>query len=230
MYIVTTDSVLLVSRREKMNKKSFTLVEILIVLVIVSILASFSIVNYQKTVEAQKDKVCQQNLKVLQAAIDIYALENNALPLSLSQITQEQIYLAHQKVLGSQKENILLCLLRDIFGAKSAQAAGTGITPFGRYYGNDKKVFLCPSDPDYKNKLANINSLTDKDFSYEFDDDENKFLELDTKELKEDDSLILFQDKGPWHKEGLFGKKYSNGIAPSGKPKIIPVTSASHPI
>ncbi len=217
-----------------MGKRSFTLVEILIVLVIVSILASLTITNYQKTVDAQRDKVCQQNLKVLQAAIDIYTLENSALPVSLGQLTPGQIHLAYQKVLGVQKENALLCLLKDIFCLKPAFATPSGKS-FRKYYGGERKVFLCPADPGYKAKLNNINTttLSINDISYNkvgfSSTDESSLLVLG-KLKKDTTTTILFGDTNTWHKSIQGGLPYhGNRVSTAGTIDQINGNSPSYP-
>ncbi len=127
-----------------MNKKSFTLLEILVGLIIIAILASLSIASYRKTIETNDARICKENLKVLQAAIDIYTLENNSLPLTMAQLTPRQIYLAYSRVAAKAKENHLLSSLRKILGIKPALAQN--LPPLPRYYGNNRNVFRCPAD------------------------------------------------------------------------------------
>lgn len=127
-----------------MKRKSFTLIEILVALIIVSILASLSIASFRKTVDLNQEKACIENLKVLQGAIDIYTLENDALPVNLARLTPRQINLAYLKVAGQAKENHLITSLKNIFGIKPALAQP--LPPLSQYYGNNKKVFVCPAD------------------------------------------------------------------------------------
>ena len=49
-----------------MKKTGFTLVEILAAIIILSILTSLSIVAYQKTLETNDERICQQQQKILQ--------------------------------------------------------------------------------------------------------------------------------------------------------------------
>jgi prepilin-type N-terminal cleavage/methylation domain-containing protein len=127
-----------------MKRKSFTLIEILVGLIIISILASLSIASFRKTVAVNEEKACIENLKVLQGAIDIYTLENDALPASLALLTPRQINLAYFKVAGQTKENHLIAALKNIFRIKPALAQP--LPPLSQYYGNNKKVFVCPAD------------------------------------------------------------------------------------
>src|SRR3989338_8715686 len=52
----------LIEEEYNMKKKAFTLVEILVAVIILAFLSSLSLATFQKTAEANKDRVCQQNL------------------------------------------------------------------------------------------------------------------------------------------------------------------------
>lgn len=129
-----------------MKKFAFTLVEVLVGLIIIAVLAALSITTFQKTVQTHNDKLCQENLKVLQGAIEIYTLENNALPVILSQLTQEQINLAYSKVIGTHQDNKFLAFFKNLLGIKPALAASIDRMLPPRYHGNNRKVLRCPSD------------------------------------------------------------------------------------
>jgi len=124
-----------------MKRKSFTLIEILVGLIIISILAALSMASYRKTIETNNERICRENLKTLWKAIDIYTMENDALPATLAQLTPRQIYLAHSQVVGQAKENPLLGVLRNILGIKPALAQS-----LAKYYGSNRNVFRCPAD------------------------------------------------------------------------------------
>lgn len=201
----------------------FTLIEILVALIILSVLASLSVAAYQKTIDANKDKICQQNLKVLAAAVDIYVLENDSLPATLSKLTPQQIHLAYQKVLGkTDSENKFLAFLSNVFSSKPAMAQCTSNVPFGKYYGNKRDVFLCPADPAYKTKIKNIPTgtitLADTYPSYNFIPTGNLSDVVDTSNctLRRDSQFPIFQDKGNWHPKSGIPGKHSNAVTPSG--------------
>src|SRR3989338_8794192 len=126
-----------------MKRKSFTLIEILVGLIIISILAALSMASYRKTIETNNERICRENLKTLWKAIDIYTMENDALPATLAQLTPRQIYLAHSQVVSEQKENLFLSSLRNILGIKPALAQSQ---PLARYYAGNRNVFCCPAD------------------------------------------------------------------------------------
>ena len=189
-----------------MRKKAFTLVEIMIALIIVSVVVSLSIVTFQKTIEANNDKICRQNLKVLQGAIEIYTIENNALPATLSRLTPEQIHLAYEKVIGKPKENRLAGYFNNLVGIKPAIAQS-----LGKYYGNDPKVRRCPADKD----APNVND--DPDYA-SYSRDTIAFQSKDNLTDISNANKALLYDTGSFHKKDIFsGDKYQISIAPTGK-------------
>lgn len=193
----------LTQKKIKIFRTGFTLVEILVALIILSILAALSIATFQKTVEANKDRMCQQNLKVLEAAIEVYTLENNSLPDTLAKLKPRYIHLAYLKAVGEPKDNKLLTFLKDILGIKSVLAQ-TSLPP--RYYGNNKAVLRCPADatlssnPNYTSYTLNSGIFTD-------------VLSLSNKNV-----YALIYDKQAWHQQkGITTTiTYANGITPDG--------------
>lgn len=197
------------------NSKSlltgFTLIEILAALIIMSLLVSLSVVTYQKTIRQTEDRACQQNLQVLAAAIDIYALENNSLPVSLSKLNDEQIRLAHLKVFGQKKENRLLALLKGFWGIKPAIAQS-----LEKYYGNNPKARRCPAD---KTVSSDIHYT-----SYALDAGTGKTFQL-IPDLTAKNTGAIVYDTSTWHKQGT--TTYANGITPDGYPGEIEDNSSS---
>ncbi len=63
--------------RNMLMRKGFTLVELIIVVVIIGILATFAMPQFAKTKERTLDKEAQANLKLIQAAEKIYRMEND---------------------------------------------------------------------------------------------------------------------------------------------------------
>lgn len=203
-----------------MKKKSFTLIEILIGLIIVAVLASLSIVTYQKSVETNNNRICLDNLKILQGALDVYTLENNALPTTLAQLSPRYVHLAYQKIIGEPRENKFLASLRNLLGIKPALAQSP--PPLAKYYANQRNVFVCPNDigpithkPINPPSNCKIN-LSPYCGSYTFDFT-NGITIIDNKHLNRDPTVkkALIFDSVDRHKEG--NGKARNGITPSGK-------------
>ncbi len=61
----------------KPSKGAFTLIELMVVLVIVSVVATFAIPNYTKSVERSHRKDAESNLMVIHAAQQMYAARND---------------------------------------------------------------------------------------------------------------------------------------------------------
>ena len=62
----------------KMNKKGFTLVEIMIVVAIIGLLAAIAIPNFIKARETAQKNACIANLKQIQGAMQVWAIDTGA--------------------------------------------------------------------------------------------------------------------------------------------------------
>lgn len=61
-----------------MNRKGFTLLEIMITLIIVGVLATLGLANYQLVIENTHDKRAQSDLRLIRNAERIYRMEGGA--------------------------------------------------------------------------------------------------------------------------------------------------------
>lgn len=61
----------------KMNRKGFTLVEIMIVVAIIGLLAAIAIPNFVKARDTARKNACIANLKQMQGAIQVWAIDGN---------------------------------------------------------------------------------------------------------------------------------------------------------
>lgn len=85
-----------------MKKASFTLMEILVGLVILGILSTLGIFQYQNLMEEERAKACAVNLDTLQRALDIYVMEHDGTPQNLSEIPAEYLSRAYAQILQSK--------------------------------------------------------------------------------------------------------------------------------
>lgn len=203
-----------------MKRKSFTLIEILAALIILSIIASVSVALYQKTVDTNNERICAENLKVLQAAIDIYTVENDALPAELAQLTPRQIYLAYSRVTGERKENILSAAFRKMFSTEPALAAGEteGQLFKRRYLSGNMKVFCDPAD-----KACNPSAITScttngcgSSYSVNLDTSNASIFDNNKKRLNSTSNATLVQDSS-LTRHGRGASAHALGITPGGR-------------
>ncbi|MDP3790195.1 MAG: prepilin-type N-terminal cleavage/methylation domain-containing protein [Candidatus Omnitrophota bacterium] len=79
----------------KMNRKGFTLVEIMIVVAIIGLLAAIAIPNFVRARTRAQQEACIANLKQIEGAIQIWAVDLNqadtAVPAAWSALTPNYI-------------------------------------------------------------------------------------------------------------------------------------------
>ncbi|WP_368503828.1 competence type IV pilus major pilin ComGC [Alkalihalophilus sp. As8PL] len=71
------------------NQKGFTLVEMLVVLMIISILLLIAIPNMTKNNDVAGSKGCEATIKLLQTQVHAYEIEENAKPSTLQALADE---------------------------------------------------------------------------------------------------------------------------------------------
>lgn len=128
-----------------MKKQAFTLMEIIIVVIVIGILATVAIPIYQNTIEDAKAKVCQTNLEALQVALDIYAMENDKIPATLSQLPWEYIQRAYVKIL--QKKDAWKIKLAYFILDRQKRDFAYAQSFIDRLAKGDIKLITCPADP-----------------------------------------------------------------------------------
>ncbi|MFC7320867.1 competence type IV pilus major pilin ComGC [Halobacillus campisalis] len=67
-----------------MNQKGFTLIEMLIVLLIISVLLIITIPNLTKNTDSVRSKGCEALIMTAEAQVEAYYIENDEYPESIS--------------------------------------------------------------------------------------------------------------------------------------------------
>ena len=137
------------SRKPK-QRKSFTLIEIMLTIVVISVLASVSIVSYRGVYEKAQEITCEANLEILNTAVELYGIDRDQLPAYLSEVwpkyREEAIALfieRHER----DKTPYMLALnsVRWVMdNVQMSKAYAQTVSP--KYYGNDASVLDCPKD------------------------------------------------------------------------------------
>lgn len=128
-----------------MRTRAFTLVEILIVIVVIGILSSLAFPAYQSIVENANARVCQTNLDAISTSLDIYAMENESMPGSLSQIPEKYLERAYARIM-KRSDAWKIKLAYFITGLKEQGVAyASPITSFKDLAGGQTKLLNCPS-------------------------------------------------------------------------------------
>ena len=82
--------------------KGFTLVEIMIVVVIMSLLGSMAIPAYNKLVQSTQDKRILNNAKQLAVAADMYYLEHGVSSVSLANLVGPKANVKNLEIIASE--------------------------------------------------------------------------------------------------------------------------------
>ena len=126
--------------------KAFTLIETIMIVVIIGILATISVAGYWQLLDNARQKVCDANLETLAAAIEIYSLEHDALPASLSMLAPEHIHKAYARVM--EKKGVSYQVARAFVKMNEPRLAYAQFLTYGNLakYGAEADIFVCPAD------------------------------------------------------------------------------------
>lgn len=72
----------------RMSERGFTLIELMIVMVIISLLAAVAVPMYIQSVRNAKEAVLKEDLRAMRAAIDSYTVDKQKAPQSLDDLVQ----------------------------------------------------------------------------------------------------------------------------------------------
>ena len=123
--------------------------ELLVVVVVLSIIASIAVVNYQGYQDRVGMMVDETNEKILRTAVQMDAAETGTIAGSLSELTPTTLEKAYALVINESRPYTVAAFLAEQWrrwcGSSVAEAAMSSFVP-SSYYNNDIKVLKCPSD------------------------------------------------------------------------------------
>jgi prepilin-type N-terminal cleavage/methylation domain-containing protein len=148
-------------KEAKMKDRALTLVELIVVLIIISILATVGIPFFQNMMESSKQKVCDTNLLAAKKAVELYTMEHDTVPGALSQVDDKYLDKAFASVMSG----------KDAWKIKLAhflvEGSQQGLA-YANTYGLPK--LRCPANPNpssvsygLNSKVAGISSIAYKD-------------------------------------------------------------------
>lgn len=76
-------------RRTGQREAGFTLMELMIVMAIISILATLAVPSFIGAIKSAREAVLKEDLSVMRAAIDSYTMDKQKAPQSLDDLVQE---------------------------------------------------------------------------------------------------------------------------------------------
>ncbi len=122
----------------------FTMLEILIAVMVMAALASMATAGFTQYRDRTAILVDESNQAVIQAAVKLYAYDNNALPGPLSDLTRDQFDRAYAMVSDGKRPFTLFAYLQNAVGLTGTAEA---VPLPDRYLGeNPQKILTCPSD------------------------------------------------------------------------------------
>ncbi|KXH87447.1 competence type IV pilus major pilin ComGC [Sporosarcina sp. HYO08] len=72
------------------NEKAFTMIEMMIVLLVISVLILIALPNVTKNSKTIDEKGCDAYVKMVQGQVEAYKLDKKSLPTSIQQLSDDQ--------------------------------------------------------------------------------------------------------------------------------------------
>jgi len=123
-------------------KKSFTILELIIVIIIIAVLVTVGLPVYRNVIEKANAKVCQSNLVLLDSALANYMIEFDAIPGEISKIPAEYIEEAYAEIL--REGGWMLKLAYAIVDWQKSGYAYAQVLE--NLVGHNLSILTCPSD------------------------------------------------------------------------------------
>lgn len=136
--------------RRKKGVCAFTLLELLITIIVISVIVSMSMIGYRGYQDRVAAMVDETNQRIIQMALRMQAIDTGAIAGSLGELKLDYVERAYAKYLDETKERpsyTMLAYARELFGVPVAEAVPLQI----RYLPDQvpralNKLFRCPRD------------------------------------------------------------------------------------
>ncbi len=76
-------------------KKGVTLIELLVVVLILGVIAAIAVPRIGTSAENAKENTCDQNLTIMNEALERYALDESEYPKKITDLTKDKDYFPH---------------------------------------------------------------------------------------------------------------------------------------
>lgn len=74
-----------------MNKKGFTLVEVLVTIVLISIISTIATISYSSILKQQNQKINEHTVKKIEDAALVYCTKNNCTSVTVEQLVKDNL-------------------------------------------------------------------------------------------------------------------------------------------
>lgn len=123
--------------------RAFSLTELLISVVVLSIIAAAAGVSFQGYQDRTAMLIDETNQKILAEAVKIQAVDTGTVAATLSQLRPRDMEKAYARVTQGGRPYSFFAFLQEQLGLGTAEAVP--LPP--KYYNDDKKTLTCPVDP-----------------------------------------------------------------------------------
>lgn len=124
-------------RRDSSLSRGFTLIELMIVMAIITILATIAAGRYVQSVTRAREAALKQDLFVMRDAIQKYTLDKEAGPQSLDELVSAGYLreipldpITHQKDWNTQSDDLYLSPEQSSVGITDVHSSSNDVSPF----------------------------------------------------------------------------------------------------
>jgi prepilin-type N-terminal cleavage/methylation domain-containing protein len=128
------------------DNRGFTLVQVLVAVALILVIASIAAMAYQGLIDDARAAACENNLKVLNTAVELYADEYGVIPAVLGKLKPEHLQKAYARIMENSSSYRRFCLaLLEISQSDEACAEFLSYENLKKF-GAAKDSFRCPGD------------------------------------------------------------------------------------